>query len=248
MSFLIYTESPLTPPDGIRLEFIFLPPSGYSPVDTGNILWLINGDEQTDYTVIYGVDQITLTLGVAVAPPEITDTFKVYADSLITGSDSPSGDCPVDNFTNYTPGDFRTAYPQVNNYPGITDNILDAKIIQGSIYCNETKWGKYYCSGMGLITAHILSLEIDAGLFRPSGGVSDGGIGQSFSLGSSGAINSASAGSVSYSASIDNSKGGQIDEWLKSTGWGQDFLTMRSMITAPSATISRYNGIGISGM
>jgi hypothetical protein len=244
--FLAYTESPSTPPDGARKDFIFLPPAGYSPVDSGTILWLINGVEETDYTVVYSETQIELTLGAAIAAPEITDLFKTFAESIITGSDSPSGDCPVDNFTNYTPGDFRTAFPQVNSYPGITDNVLDQKIVQGSIYCNETKWGKYYCTGMGLITAHILSLEIDAGLYPPTGGVPNGGLSASFSLGAGGAVNSASAGSVSYSAAIDNSKGGQIDEWLKASGWGQQFLTMRNMITAPGATISRYNGIGIS--
>lgn len=245
MEFLVYTED--TEPDGIIKVFDFLPPIGFTPVSGGTVLWLIDGTEETDYTIVYGIDKITLTLGAAVSAPQITDLFKVFADSILTGSDSPSGDCPVENFTNYTPGDFRTAYPQVNNYPGITDNILDAKIVQGSIYCNETKFGKYYCTGMGLITAHILSLEVDAGLYPPNGGVPNGGLGGSFSLGSGGAVNSASAGSVSYSAAIDNSKGGQIDEWLKSTGWGQQFITTRSMITAPSATISRYNGIGISG-
>lgn len=245
--FLVYSESPTTPPDEIRRDFIFLPPAGYTPVASGTNLWLINGVKQTDYTVIYAVDQITLTLGVAVTPPEITDVFNVYADSILTGSTSPSGDCPVENFTNYTPGDFRSAYPQSSNYPGITDDVLNQKIVQGSIYCNEQIWGQYYCTGMGLITAHILSLEVDAGLYPPNGGVPNGGLGGSFSLGSGGAVNSASAGSVSYSAAIDNSKGGQIDEWLKATGWGQQFLTMRSMITAPGATISKLNGIGISG-
>lgn len=246
MEFLVYTESPSTSPDGARKIFDFLPPVGFTPVDSGTVLWLINGTEETDYMVVYAVDKITLTLGAAVTAPQITDTFKVFAESIITGSDSPSGDCPVENFTNYTPGDFRTSYPQVNNYPGVTDNILDSRIVRGSIYCNETKFGKYYCEAMGLITAHILSLEIDAGLFPPQGGVPNGGIGSSFSLGSGGAINSASAGSVSYSASIDNSKGGNIDEWLKSTGWGQQFITLRNMITAPSATISKL-GFGISG-
>ncbi|MCK5610549.1 DUF4054 domain-containing protein [Candidatus Pacearchaeota archaeon] len=244
--FLAYTESPSTPPDGARKVFDFLSPVGFSPVDGGTILWLINGTEETDFTTVYGTDKITLTLGAAVAAPQVTDLFKVFADSIVTGSDAPSGDCPVENFTNYTPGDFRTAFPQVDNYPGVTNNILDARIVQGSLYCNETKWGKYYCTGMGLIVAHILSLEIDAGLFPPSNGIPNGGIGNSFSLGSGGAVNSASAGSVSYSAAIDNQRGGNIDEWLKSTGWGQQFLTMRNMITAPSATISKL-GFGISG-
>jgi hypothetical protein len=247
MSFLAYTESPETPPNGVRKEFIFLPPVGYSPADAGLILWLINGTEETDYTAVYDTGKITLTLGAAVSAPQATDLFKVYADSILTGSGSPSGDCPVDNFTGYTAGDFRTAYPAINNYPGVTDNVLDSKIVQGSIYCNETIWGKYYCSGMGLITAHILSLEIDAGIYPPNGGVPNGGLGGSFSLGSGGAITSGSAGSVSYSAAIDNQKGGNIDEWLKSTGFGQQFLTMRNMVVAPSATVSKYNGIGISG-
>lgn len=244
--FLLYSESPSTPPNGVRTVFIFLPPPGYSPIDEGTVLWLINGVEETDITIVYNTDQIEITLGATVTVPEVTDLFKFFADSFIAGSETASEDCPVDNFTGYTAGDFRTAFPQVNNYPGISNSIIDQKIVQGSIYCNETKWGKYYCSGMGLITAHILSLEVDAGLYPPNGGVPNGGIGGSFSLGSGGAINSASAGSVSYSASIDNSKGGQIDEWLKATGWGQQFLTMRNMITAPGATISRYNGIGIS--
>lgn len=242
--FLQYSESPTTPPDGIRRDFIFLPPSGYEPVDAGNTLWLINGVQVplADYTIVYTDTQITLTLDGSVSLPIVTDLFAVYADSALTGADSTS--CPVDNFTNFKPGDFRARYPQVSNYAGITDNVLDSRIVQASVYVNETKFGVYYCEAMGYVTAHILSLEIDAGLFTTSNGISDGGLGGSISLGTGGAINSASAGSVSYSASVDNSKGGQIDEWLKATGWGQKFLTLRSMIVAPAATISN---MGVSG-
>lgn len=248
-SFLKYNESSLTPPDGSRRDFDFDAPTGYSPLDGGNVLWLIAGTEvdSGDYTIVYGTDKVTLTLDVSVDPPVVTDLFQVYADSQLTGGgDTPSEDCVVENFTNYSADCFRAAYPQVSVYPGITDSVLDAKIVQASAYCNETKFGVYYNTGMGLLVAHILSLEVDAGLYTANGGGGSAGLGGGFSLGAGGAVNSASAGSVSYSAAIDNSKGGQVDEWLKATGWGQQFLTLRSMITAPGATISQAP-FGISG-
>ena len=255
MATQTYTESSQTYPNGIRRDFLFLAPAGYVPVLNGTVLWekKDNSDvtpvwveiPDTDYTVEYAgggtqetiSPQVTLTLSDTVTAPTSSIVFRVTVESQEIGSST----CVIENLTNYTPAIYRCQYPQIQVYPGITDDVIVGIINEVSIYCNEQKFNKYYNTAMGLLVSHVLSMQIDSGFFTKEGS----GIGLTLGLSTAGALNSASAGSVSYSLSVDGGNGSSITEWLKGTGWGQRFLTMRNMVVAPVVGISRLNGYPI---
>lgn len=252
MATQIYSESSQTYPNGIRRDFLFLSPAGYVPVLSGTVLWEKKDNAVavpvwetipgTDYTVEYAgggtqatiSPQVTLTLDDTVTAPASSVIFRVTVESQAVGASS----CTIENLTNYTPDTYRCQYPQIGVYPGITDDVIIGIINEVSIYCNEHKFGKYYQTAMGLLVSHVLSMQIDSGFFTKEGS----GIGLTLGLSTAGAMSSASAGSVSYSLSVDGGNGSSITEWLKGTGWGQRFLTMRNMVVAPVVGISRLNG------
>lgn len=253
-----YIESSQTYPNGIRRDFLFLAPAGYVPVLNGTVLWEKKDNAVavpvwetvpgTDYSVEYAgggtqdsvSPQVTLVLDDAITPPSSSVIFRVTVESQGVGASS----CVVpDNLTGgaYAPADYRCAFPQVALYPAVTDSVLIGLINEVSIYCNIQKFGKYYKTAMGLLVSHVLSMQIDSGFYTKEGS----GTGLTLGLSTAGALNSASAGSVSYSLSVEGGNGSNINEWLKGTGWGQRFLTIRNMISAPLVGISRLNGIPI---
>jgi hypothetical protein len=250
---LTYAESSQIYPNGVRRDFVFLSPAGYVPVLGGTVVWEEKDNSLTtpawvviasgDYTASYqggGTQdtvspQVTLTLDDSVAAPSAAIIFRATVESQTVGSSSYVA--PV-NITagDYVPSDYRSIYPQIQLYPAITDNVLVAKINEASIYCNYNKFGVYYKTAMGLLVSHVLSMEIDSGFYTKQGS----GIGLTLGLATSGALSSASAGSVSYSLAVEGGGGSAIREWLKGTGWGQRFLTIRDMVTAPKVSVSRY--------
>lgn len=111
---------------------------------------------------------------------------------------------------------------------GISDATIQVYLDDSIDHLSESAWGDCYDRAVYFYTAHVLTINQ-----RRTEMVTDGGL--SAAAGKSGLITSSSADGLSVSFESGYQSGGYLDDYLRQTSYGQEYLALRDECILPAS-------------